>query len=269
VWQRTATNSSAQLHRVFDISKDFYLSKLLFSPDAASAGQILIGKEVHSAADYDKYIRPYKDRYWPNPLLRFSICEASPSSAFPPSAPVLNIRRSSDSFGTTASYPAFTATGSGPSSRRPFQHYPHHPVAPSDDSTSPFLRGTRRQGTFPARAFSRVESSTRPFQRPTPQHRASLVTAASCCAVSQGREEVKKMLVNFQTNLNKVLEDNLGAPSTNAFSPPVSATSPPPALCSVCTLNISESNSGRDTWYSCDNCHVVVVRFFHTNVVLS
>jgi len=64
-----------KLHRVFAIPQGFYLSKLLFSPDASQPSRILIGKEVHHAYDYHKAIRQYKDRTWPHGLLRFSVVD--------------------------------------------------------------------------------------------------------------------------------------------------------------------------------------------------
>ncbi|THH31949.1 hypothetical protein EUX98_g2227 [Antrodiella citrinella] len=63
-----------QLYRVFPIHNPYYLSKLMFSPTSSTAAsRILIGKEAHSAEEYEKHIAPYQGRAWPNAVLRFSV----------------------------------------------------------------------------------------------------------------------------------------------------------------------------------------------------
>lgn len=108
--------------------------------------------------------------------------------------------------------------------------------------------------------------------RPTPQHRASAPSLGACCSVEQGKADIQNMLINFQDNLNRVLATNLGSPMVNANSATGHQddsaddkfkSAPPPSLCSVCTKNISRSRNGPDSWYSCANCHIVVVSFIN------
>ena len=72
--------SSCQLYRVFSISNNFYLSRLLFSPNASQPSHILIAAEVHNSLDYNKCIRQHKDRVWRHGLLRFNMCDVGPMS---------------------------------------------------------------------------------------------------------------------------------------------------------------------------------------------
>ncbi|KAH9929671.1 uncharacterized protein B0H18DRAFT_995683 [Fomitopsis serialis] len=68
-----------QLYRVFRISPSFYLSQILFSPNLSSAAQrILLGREAHSADEYNEYIAPYQGRNWPGALLKFSVYDETP-----------------------------------------------------------------------------------------------------------------------------------------------------------------------------------------------
>lgn len=71
---------SCQLYRVFSISNNFYLSRLLFSPNASQPSHILIAAEVHNSLDYNKCIRQHKDRVWRHGLLRFNMCDVGPTS---------------------------------------------------------------------------------------------------------------------------------------------------------------------------------------------
>ncbi|KAI0756244.1 hypothetical protein C8Q80DRAFT_1127522 [Daedaleopsis nitida] len=68
----------SQLYRVFPISHSFYLSKLLFCPDASTGARVLIGKEVHSREEYDRHVARYRGRSWPGALLRFSVYDETP-----------------------------------------------------------------------------------------------------------------------------------------------------------------------------------------------
>ncbi|CAL1694541.1 unnamed protein product [Somion occarium] len=68
-----------QLYRVFPIHKQYYLSRLLFSPDSKNGPQrILIGKEAHSAEEYENHIAPYQGRSFPDPVLKFSVFDETP-----------------------------------------------------------------------------------------------------------------------------------------------------------------------------------------------
>ena len=70
---------SLQLYRIFPhLGCNYYLSKLLFSPDSSEA-RILIGKEVHTAEEYRRYLaNPSISGPWPNPLLKFDVFDGNP-----------------------------------------------------------------------------------------------------------------------------------------------------------------------------------------------
>ena len=104
-----------------------------------------------------------------------------------------------------------------------------------------------------------AESSDRSSAYVQPQHQPSSQPTDFCCSVSQGKAEIKAMLYNFQEDLDHVMTINFKEPlaSESLRIPPVhvdSTSAPPPFLCSLCTQH------RQGTWYSCDNCHVVVVR---------
>ncbi|KIM47460.1 hypothetical protein M413DRAFT_22123 [Hebeloma cylindrosporum] len=181
-----------QLHRVFSIPQGFYLSKLLFSPDAAQPSRILIGKEVHHAYDYHKCIRQYKDRTWPHGLLRFSVVDDLFSIA-------AGIHRVSTA-------PEF-AQQSDATRRISMFHIPPAPLIP------PTTRSVSSQVPMDVDPTTPTTSNIRP-QLPgqAPQPSASAPSLGACCPVSQGRAEVQELLLNFQEGLNRVLESNLESP---------------------------------------------------------
>ncbi|KAF8167336.1 hypothetical protein B0H34DRAFT_681448 [Crassisporium funariophilum] len=248
-----------QLHRVFSITQDYYLSKLLFSPDAAQPSRILLGKEVLTSYDYQKCIRQFKGRTWPHALLRFSVVDGRPYY------PGL-INGGAHSQAPQAVHSTFTN-----SRAISMSHIPPPPIifssSPSASSqvsmdvdtstTGPFNQGSQRPGS----------------QRSTPQHQTSASAPRACCSVSQGKAEVEVMLQNFQEGLNRVMTSNFSTPlGSNPFLPGTSfgerntlssvTSAPPPFLCSVCTQNISRAES-LGSWYSCDNCHLVVCEACH------
>ncbi|KII93409.1 hypothetical protein PLICRDRAFT_35617 [Plicaturopsis crispa FD-325 SS-3] len=146
-----------ELYRVFPISQDYYLSKLLFSPDATKPSRVLLRREVHTAEDYAACVAPFHGRTWSRALLRFDVYDETPHKA--PSVPSIV----SDSNSTTQrslfdTYSSSTATpghglgtpqlvsdssvgaGTPPSTFR--SHIPPPPIfypsAPITSSGSPF-----------------------------------------------------------------------------------------------------------------------------------
>ena len=108
------------------------------------------------------------------------------------------------------------------------------------------------ESSSPSNAYGRP-------QHPVPQHQQGPYV---CCSVSHGKAEIKAMLRNFQEDLNRVMSKNFDEPLLSTSSKSISqadvgpTSSPPPFLCSLCIQR------RQGTWYSCDNCHVVVVRIF-------
>jgi next to BRCA1 gene 1 protein len=108
-----------------------------------------------------------------------------------------------------------------------------------------------------------TESSNRSNTCDHPQHQTPRQTPYVCCSVSQGKAEIKAMLHNFQQDLNRVMTNTFDEPLFSMSSRPISqadvgpTSAPPPFLCSLCTQH------RQGTWYSCDNCHVIVVRIYN------
>lgn len=99
-------------------------------------------------------------------------------------------------------------------------------------------------------------------QHPVSQHQLPVPAPYVCCSVSQGKAEVKAMLHNFQEDLNRFMAKNFDESRFLISPKPISqvdvgpTSSPPPFLCSICIQH------HQGTWYSCVNCHVVVVRIY-------
>ena len=97
---------------------------------------------------------------------------------------------------------------------------------------------------------------------PVPQYQLPAQAPYVCCSVSQGKAEIKAMLHNFQEDLNRVMTNNFDESLRSTSSKSLSqadvgpTSSPPPFLCSLCIQH------HQGTWYSCNHCHVVVVRIY-------
>lgn len=92
---------------------------------------------------------------------------------------------------------------------------------------------------------------------PMPQHQTLRQVTNVCCSVSRGKAELNAMLHNFQEDLDRIIANTFGEtlPLRPMSQVDVDASSaPPPFLCSSCAQH------RQGTWYSCDNCHVIVVR---------
>jgi len=123
--------------------------------------------------------------------------------------------------------------------------------------------------TFSAR---RDDKAATQHQRPLPQLR---VASRLCCDTSQGTGELREILVQFQSVINRTMAEITPASSTSGGQTRAAefmramGDAPPPSLCSVCTRNIGASNEKQSDWYSCANCHVVIVSnltFVHMGV---
>lgn len=250
-----------QVYRVFSISNNFTLTRLLFSHNATQPSHILLSLTVNNSLDYNKCIRPHKDRAWGHGLLRFNVVDASRSqdnSGMLTTKAVVPHTKYNSTQGPIMSIDASSRPTH--SIRDPFS-VSHNPFSisafPSVPVISPLDSMDVDHSNFHS-IFDLPTPQRRPQpRRPTPQHRASASSLSSCCPVAEGRAEIHTMLTNFQENLNRVLSSNLGAPMISS-SDDASRSAPPSSLCSVCTKNISARN-GPDAWRSCENCHVIVV----------
>lgn len=156
-----------------------------------------------------------------------------------------SIRRCTEVFGPTSS----NMSGSGRSMPVPQQPAVQMPM---DNTEFLMTQSSHRSNTYIHPQHTAVSM---------PQHHSS-TQATICCSVSQGMAEVKAMLHNFQQDLNRVMAINFHEPLPSRSSRPSSpahvgpTSAPPPFLCSSCTQH------RQGTWYSCNDCHVVVVRSY-------
>lgn len=238
-----ALTANAQLYRVFPISHNYYLYKLLFSPNVAQGSRILIGREVRTLDDYDKSIAPHRGRVWPHGLLRFSVYDETSHKA--PNA--------SQGFITAGSRPCSSYTSvAGPSSVITPLSASHIPQPPITYST-PSIAGTME-----------VDSGSE-------ASKGKSVTPQSCCSVQTAKQDIQKLIVDFKHDLDDILA-GFTIKQTVAQSPPLTVLSAfPPStsighnsssyagtpgnspLCSSC------AQSKQSSWAVCDRCHVVEV----------
>ena len=246
---------------MFPITQNYYLSKLVFSPEAAQPSRFLIGREVHNAFDYHRCIRQFTNRAWQHALLRFTILnEVPPLNSkylyfYTVFACVLKhfILSDSETFRLTSS----NVTGSGR-----LMSVSQRPAVPPLMKPSVSFQMPMDVDTMMTESSSRSNTYGLP-QLPVPQHQLPAQAPYVCCSVSQGKAEVKAMLRNFQEDLSRVMTNNFVESLRSTSSKSISqvdvgpTSSPPPSLCSLCIQH------RQGTWYSCDNCHVVVVRTYN------
>ncbi|KXN88822.1 hypothetical protein AN958_06691 [Leucoagaricus sp. SymC.cos] len=219
-----------QLYRVFPISHSYYLSKLLFSPNAAQGGRILIGREVHNREDYNKSIKPYKDRVWPHGLLRFSVFDETPHKL--PN-------------GSANSYWSSFTPSSGCSGSRVLPPLPNA-LPPAIQSSSSLASG--------------MDLDNGPELT-----KGTAVSSGACCSVQSTKDDIQRLIAGFKEDLSHILETNFRT-RTGSPSPPLSvlplftsSTSTSngqfnihgiPVLCSLCARQLI-------SWNTCDRCHIV------------
>ncbi|KAG2370146.1 hypothetical protein BDR07DRAFT_1476159 [Suillus spraguei] len=283
-----------QLYRIFPISHNYYLSKLIFSPDASKPSRILIGKEVHNAEEYDTRIAPLRRR-WPNPLLRFSIFDETfhkvPSATAEDSQEV----PSPLSFMAIPPPPALLPTTSAPPNLPPtssfdkgFQEFlafkAAHPPPPSRAlpvlERPGFLRPPISPSFIPPPppiifreppAFSRQHTLSN-FPSLLPQATPS----QPCCSVAKGKSEMETLLASFRKDIDRIMVNTFGESNASTqldashrqtpFRAEISNEIPvasPEASCN--TTNVSTAppsshwcfvcrNEFSGNWYGCVKC---------------
>ncbi|KAF8846127.1 hypothetical protein BDN67DRAFT_1006603 [Paxillus ammoniavirescens] len=270
-----------QLYRVFPISHNYYLSKLIFSPDASKPGRILIGKEVHLAEDYASRVAPLR-RQWPNPLLRFSIFDETPHKI--PSVAFENM--------SLLDGPSFSMSEVTPKRSPPVAPWPNctlplnlHsfippppppmqlsgscvvPPPPPPVRISPPPPPPIIFSTTPSKSFSPVKNGS-----------AKSVTGgdASCCSITKGKVEIETLITSFKKDLDLILCATFGADYTEGRSIALPNTSGSAAPCDGAVLShtdkVSSSSADCGTsassrwcfvcrtnftgiWYGCIKCH--------------
>ncbi|KAG2120598.1 uncharacterized protein F5147DRAFT_662586 [Suillus discolor] len=223
-----------QLYRIFPISHNYYLSKLIFSPDVSKTSRILIGKEVHNAEEYNTRIAPLRRR-WPNPLLRFSIFDETPHKA--PSATVEDSPEVLNPLSfmaippppTLLSTPAPPNLSSASSFDTRFQEFLSFKAAhPPPPSSRPLP--TLEAVSFIAPQISPSFISPPPpiifSEPPAPSRHPSLpslpslsyqaASPKSCCSVAKGKSEMETLLTSFRKDIDRIILDTFGECNASA-----------------------------------------------------
>ncbi|KAJ7109944.1 hypothetical protein C8R44DRAFT_883963 [Mycena epipterygia] len=238
-----------QLYRVFPISHNYFLSKLLFSPDS-SKSSILIGREVHNADQYNSCTAPYATGAWPNAMLRFTVFDETPHKL--PAGFVAD--------NTSA------ATGVG--APNPFISMSHIPPPPIILSTTSSPHGLMDVDSSSADRYSPSSTST---LQPGPQHQLpQSVTAGkpvACCAVSQGKVEMHEIVSKFKDDLDRILQFSLATPAPAPTVPFIPSSMPPPPPSSFCLFKYCTTCAKifQGPWYACEKCSIVVCIGCHEN----
>ncbi|KAJ7170143.1 hypothetical protein C8R46DRAFT_896701 [Mycena filopes] len=223
-----------QLYRVFPISHNYFLSKLLFSPDS-SKSSILIGREVHNADQWNSATAPYSNGLWSNAMLRFTVFDETP-------------HKLPAGFVADNTSPAALVGGSTPNPFIPVSHIPPPPIILSCRSTMDVDASTEHYSP-PSTAAS----------TPVPQHHhldpqsGTAGQSANCCAVSQGKVEMEAIVSQFKDDLDRILKASF-PPST---STPLPFMSPPSSFClfKYCTTC---AKIFQGPWFACEKCSIVV-----------
>ncbi|KAF9245874.1 hypothetical protein BU15DRAFT_40794 [Melanogaster broomeanus] len=269
-----------QLYRVFPISHNYYLSKLIFSPDASKPGRILIGKEVHSSEDYDSRVTPLR-RQWPNPLLRFSIFDETPHKV--PSVVSENMLLLDDSSITVSEVTAKLSPPVAPLSNCILPYNFHSFIPPPPPMQPPVSCVVPLPPSPPVRISPPppppIIFSSTPSSSSYPVNRGSVkrVSGADvpCCSIAKGKADIEVLLSSLKEDLDR-LSATFGANYAEAQSPapakalgsaapsdgtttpsrmgdvlplrPNSVTNASSQWCFVCRTNFT------GIWYGCVKC---------------
>lgn len=190
-------------------------------------GRILIGREVHTREDYDKSIRAYKDRRWPQGLLRFSLYD--------------EILHSSANRNTLSSL-----TRPPVSILLPTSHIVSSPPipCPSASSAMDVDKSTEELAGkigFPPSCCS-VQSTKADIERLITEFKEDLDHILKASFVWQGTSSPSPALSIVP----------LSAPSTSTLDV-CGVQNNSPVLCSICAQQVS-------SWNICDRCYLVEVR---------
>ncbi|KIJ66196.1 hypothetical protein HYDPIDRAFT_186653 [Hydnomerulius pinastri MD-312] len=213
-----------QLYRVFPISHNYYLSKLIFSPDASKPGRILVGKEVHTAEEYGSRVAPLR-RQWPSPLLRFTIFDETPHKV--PSVVSANMWQPSTSSTSLpevvpklpprppncilpANPHCFLPTPVPPMQfSSPSVGYPCPPMRISPPPPPPILFSPSVRQQLPPANCGSVNGGN-----------------PSCCSVAKGKADIETLLSSFKGDLDRIMRATFGADYAEKQQPSLAKAEP-------------------------------------------
>ncbi|KAG1766425.1 hypothetical protein EDD22DRAFT_878219 [Suillus occidentalis] len=223
-----------QLYRIFPISHNYYLSKLIFSPDASKPSRILIGKEVHNAEEYNTRIAPLRRR-WPNALLRFSIFDETPHKV--PSATAEDSREASSplSFMAIPPPPVLLSTPAPPdlsstsSLDTRFQEFSAFkaahlspPCGPLPTFKLPSLPAPPILPSFippppPPIILRESPALSRHSSLPgLPSLSPQVASPQPCCSVAKGKSEMETLLTSFRKDIDRIMLNTFGECNASA-----------------------------------------------------
>ncbi|RXW24033.1 hypothetical protein EST38_g1799 [Candolleomyces aberdarensis] len=232
----------SQLYRVFPIiNNSYYLSRILFSPNATSSSRILIATEISTQEEYQNAVQSYGSRLYDNALLRFSVYDHTPHKQ-PSTIGIDSGLRSSEAY--MASLHGSTSRGRSSNSnldnadkrpivppKPPVLQHPFEYIsllssrAPSVSSRAPSIRNApapapmevdsnlpqpQSQGPSAAQPLPMDEDQT---VQQTPRSAVSMSTSNSCCSPAEVKEEIQALISSFEKDVNKSLEKGFGSPA--------------------------------------------------------
>lgn len=206
-----------QLYNIFHLSHDFYLSKLLFSPNASERGRILIGKNVRSSEEYDACVAPYLGQHYGNASLRITVSDEPPRNF----SRLLHAQGGAGSVISRTNQRNHTIPGpyTVPTYVPPvsFAHIPPPPII------LPQMPLTRVPSVSTTGANKDLSATLPSFPPAAQQQR-------QCCDASQVKADVHALISSFQEDLNGVLVKAYGHSQLDGWTPNYQAAVIPPAV---------------------------------------
>ncbi|KAL0068585.1 hypothetical protein AAF712_004300 [Marasmius tenuissimus] len=235
-----------QLYRVFPISHNYYLSKLLFSPDSTvSKSRILLAREVHGQEDYQRAVASHASTkgIWSNPLLKFFVYDETPHKL--PALP-------SPFTSGTSSISSTPATSIASTLPDPYSTNGFTPISFSLIPPPPIIFSSVSTPSQSAQATPRPLTPRSPPKSPQ-QIQAPVHVPTFCC---EGLQEIKSLVLSFKEDLEKVnasLEDAQTRNVPALPAKPISNSLPPASpLCASCATALKTGPS-----FGCQRCAAI------------
>ena len=234
----TAHTISPQLYRVFPINNSYYLTRLLYSPNADTSARILIASEVHSSDQYSDAVKAHSGRVYPNALLRFSVFDDTPHKT-PNSRYSLDMDYMPRN-GASRSPSLYSVQHRSSSSVVESDKRPTVPPKPAElfahpfeyisalSGRSPSVRSTSLRtvpmdiDTTPSSSSSQPQSQAQISAKETETSINGNTSTSSCCSTAEVKEGIRTLISDFEKEVNKTLEKGFGPAAAPQLSISVS-----------------------------------------------